>query len=203
MTPSCRRAKAETRDHVLLPSVHGFAYVCVWLRLQPSKPPAQHYPVQRQLGAAGSRLDEKWQFSTASPSQPKTALDCESSCSAPLVMRAKLFADNNIPQEGGISRLCFPAGLGTAVWLFIFSSWWYKEIENSDRLSSGDCSHLSPSRQKTPPISPLWLGHGSRQGEGRAGSASHGLSKEIASNAVSSQKCSNGGTLVKFRFLMD
>lgn len=131
--PSKRWAKAETRDRVLLPTARGFAYFCIWLWLEAQAPaqqnqPAQHYSVQRQLGPAGSRLAKKWRFSTVVLSQPKSSLDCKLSSSARLVMRAILFADNNIIPEGGTGSPCLPAGLSTAVRLLIFtlvawSSW--------------------------------------------------------------------------------
>lgn len=211
MMPSKRWAKAETRDRVLLPAARGFAWFCIWLWLEAQAPaqqnrPAQHSSVQRQLGTAGSRLAKKWLFSTVMRSQPKKkkSLDCKLSSSAPLLMRAVLFVDNNITPEGDTTSRCLPAGLGTAVRLLIFTPVAWSNGELVETSSTTRADHPCPrAGRKCLPVLRELVGHGCRRGEGKARSASRGLSKGTTANTSSSQQQSKGGTRVKFGLILD
>lgn len=136
--------------------------------------------------AEDSRLAKQLWFSTVILSQPKPALNGKSSWSAPVGKRAKLFADNNITQEGGISSPCLPSGLdskdthlhpGDIV------------IENLWRQAwLWGLTILAPCMQKITSISLLVCGDGCRQGEGKAHSTCCCLSMGTTTNTSPSQK---------------
>lgn len=199
--------KAETRDRVLLPAAHGFPHFCVWLWLYAQAPaqqkqPAQHCSVQRQLGAACSSMAKKWWFSTVILSQPKTSLDCKSSNLALLVMRAKLFADNNITWEGGTSSPCLPAGLGSAVRLLIFTLVaWSNQVlvETSSAMRTEHTCSVLPENTFRFSIK-LW-GLASRQGEGKGCSALMVSARGQLHVFLSETEKSR--TWVKFRLILD
>lgn len=128
--------------------------------------------------AGSSRLAEKWPFSTVTLSQPKPALDYKSSCSASVVTRAKLFADNNITREVFLPPSWSPR-CSQAVRLHPGGT--KRSRTCGDELGCGEWPYLSPCRQKIPSVS-LWARAARLQARWRKNTLSLSWSQQGDSN---------------------